>query len=108
MIANEEAPEDTNIKEPKKRKTNQESTINNEKKVVVNQDQVQEWNPNITTKLGREFHSIFLESFLVFQIKLRQWAMKNLSKMNCETVRNYINENFVTLTKIQNEKPICT
>ena len=51
--------------------------------------------PNITTELGQEFQSIFLESFSEFQIKLRQWAMKNLSKMNCENVRNYINEKFL-------------
>ena len=51
--------------------------------------------PNITAELGREFHSIFLESFPEFQIKLRQWAMKNLSKINCENVRNYINDNLL-------------
>ena len=62
--------------------------------------------PNITTELGRKFHSPFLDIFPEFQIKLRQWAMKNLSKLNCENVRNAINEHLlpeIYKTYLENE-----
>ena len=52
-------------------------------------------NPNITIEVGRKYHSVFLETFPEFELELRKWTNKNLARMSCESVRNFINESLL-------------
>ena len=51
--------------------------------------------PNITIKMERKYHSVFLDTFPELEIKLRQWASKNLARMSCNSMRNFINETLI-------------
>ena len=48
--------------------------------------------PNLTIQLDCKYSSPFLDSFPEFRIRLRKWVTQNFLKMNCEYVRNIINE----------------
>ena len=51
--------------------------------------------PNISIEVGRNYHSAFLEPFLEFELELRKWTNKNLAKMICKSVRNFVNESLL-------------
>ena len=48
--------------------------------------------PNIQFELDCQYESPFLEMYPEVKIKLREWATKNLSELNCDEVKKYITQ----------------
>ena len=48
--------------------------------------------PNIQVELDRQYRSPFLEMFPEAKIELKEWALKNLSVLNCDVIKKYISQ----------------